>query len=85
MLPTKIAKAKVLSIQAFDKRVLNSKNRASREAIILKSFKTTIPKIIPPKREIITFRVYSAKTIARSDGSSENAEFSISNQSKFVS
>ncbi len=57
MEPTRIAKPKVLSIQALESNVAKSVNTCSNDAITAKSFKTKIPKTIPPKSDISTFLV----------------------------
>ena len=79
-----MAKAKVLSIQAFDNRVKKSEKIASSEVKISKLFKTARPKTIPPKRDKSTFREYSAKAIASSEGRRESAVGSILSQSKLI-
>ncbi|MCK4874439.1 MAG: hypothetical protein KAS26_01200, partial [Sulfurimonas sp.] len=69
---------------AFDNRDTKSEKIASSDVNISKLFKTPRPKTIPPKSDKSTFREYNAKAIARRDGRSESAEFSILSQSKFV-
>ncbi|MCK9473223.1 MAG: hypothetical protein M0Q17_05850 [Sulfurimonas sp.] len=83
MLPTKIAKANVSNIQASDTKEINRENIFSMEGRSEKSFSTKAPSTIPPKSDNITFFVYSAKIIARSDGKTDKAESSMLNQSKF--
>ena len=57
MLPTNIAKPKVLSIQEVVRRVVKSPNIASIDAKIAKSLTIQRPRTTPLKREIKTFLV----------------------------
>lgn len=77
MLPTKIAKPNVLRIHPLDKRDVNSKNSASNDVNSEKSFNTKIPNKVPLKSDNNTFFEYSAKAMAKSEGSNERAESSM--------
>lgn len=84
MLPTKIANANVLSIQASSSSEVNNEKTALIESIKTKLCRTKSPKTIPPNSDKSTFREYSAKTIANRDGISDRAEGSMLHLSKFV-
>ncbi|QOY52394.1 hypothetical protein [Candidatus Sulfurimonas baltica] len=84
ILPTKIAKAKVLSIHASDSRERKSEYVDSKDVAKAKLFNTNTPKTTPPKRDKRTFLEYRAKAIAKKEGRRESAEISMLNQSKFV-
>lgn len=55
MLPTKIAKPKVLSIQGSESNEKNSSKIAPRDAIKAKSFKIKSPKTVPLRSDKSTF------------------------------
>ena len=76
MLPTKTANPKVLSIQPFESKDINSSKKATIEGKKEKSFSMNVASIIPLRSDITTLLKYSAKTIARRDGKSERAESS---------
>ena len=77
MLPTKIAKPKVFNIQAFDRSVIKRLKRASKDSTKLKSFNIKSPSKIPLNKESNTLLVYSAKTIAKRDGTNDSIDVSI--------
>jgi hypothetical protein len=77
MLPTKTAKAKVLSIQASLSKDKKSSIVDSTDEEKTKSFKIKIPKTVPLKSDKSTFFENSAKAIASSGGRRERAESSI--------
>lgn len=55
MLPTKIAKPRVLSIQGSESNEKNSSKIAPRDAIKAKSFKIKSPKTVPLRSDKSTF------------------------------
>jgi hypothetical protein len=77
MLPTNIAKPKVLSIHASLSRDAKSKKVASKDAKNAKSFKIKRPKIIPLNKESSTLLVYKARNMAKRDGKIERIEVSM--------
>jgi ABC-type sulfate transport system substrate-binding protein len=76
-LPTKTAKAKVLSIHPSLKRETKRLKVELSAEIIEKSWRKKSPKNIPPNKESIIFLVYKAKAIAKRDGKIERSESSI--------
>lgn len=77
MLPTRMAKESVWSIHVSLSRDIKSKNILFNEAIIEKSFKIKPPRTMPPKSESTTFLLYSAKAIAKREGTRERIESSM--------
>lgn len=55
--PTRRAKPRVFSIQACERRVINSEKVAPIVVIIEKALRTNNPRTIPPKSDIKTLRV----------------------------
>ncbi|MDD3442175.1 hypothetical protein [Sulfurimonas denitrificans] len=82
ILPTRIAKERVCTIQASCNRDTKRENIFFNDGKTEKSFKINPPRTIPPKSESRTFLLYSAKAIARSEGRRESAESSMSDLSK---
>ncbi len=82
ILPTNIAKPKVLSIQALLNNNVNSKKVASKDGKTLKSLRIKTPNSIPLKSDSNTLLVYKARIIARRDGRRERTEVSMTKTQK---
>jgi hypothetical protein len=77
MLPTNIAKPKVLSIQAFVSSDVKSRKTSSIDAKTSKPLRIKTPKTIPLKSESSTLLVYRAKAMAKKDGNRERTDGSM--------
>ncbi len=66
-----------MSIHPSDNSEVNSEKGSPNDETTEKLFRIRIPRSVPLNSERRTFFVYSAKAIAKSDGSNESAESSI--------